>query len=123
MPERKGRKRKPSRARRDVSPGAPPESSVIRDSTPARERITSPAVTPAESSIPALRVRYAAFIVATLTLMIGVLTTVQGLTGDHATLDRTALVATGIALVLLALVIGALALVPERIAAWLRRKS
>lgn len=118
MPGRKGRKRKPQRARRE-SAGTPPDGAVASAGT--RATSSSRNASPPESTIPALRVRYAAFIVAVLTLMIGALTAAQGITGDHGTPDELALIATGVALIVLALIIGALALVPGRIAAWLRR--
>lgn len=119
MPERKGRKRKAQRSRRADANGTAVDASAAAR---RRERSSPPRETSApESTIPALRARYAGFIVAMLTLMIGALTAAQGITGDHAAPDELALIATGIALILLAGIIGALALIPARIAAWLRR--
>ena len=122
MPERKGRKRKPQRLRRDGDSSTAIDAVVasagahVRERSAAQREASSP-----ESTIPALRARYAGFIVAMLTLMIGAVTAAQGITGDHAAPDKLALIATGIALILLAGIIGALALIPARIAAWLRR--
>jgi len=117
MPERKGRKRKPARVRRDdAMPAAAP---------PPTERTPAPSArpqTPAEASIPALRARYAGFIVAVLTLMIGTLTLAQGIVGDYGVADAALRIGAGAALIVIALVVGALALVPGRIAAWLRRR-
>jgi hypothetical protein len=114
MPERKGRRRKQVRARRDDdSPRVAVQSGPRR--TPA------PPQTPAEASIPALRARYAGFIVAMLTLMIGTLTLAQGIVGDYGVADAALRIGAGAVLIVIALVVGALALVPGRIAAWLRR--
>lgn len=120
MPERKGRKRKSQRARR-ISGETAPSSAEGDMNTP--ERAASPPRTPqaSDNSIPALRARYAGFIVAVLTLTIGILTLAQGLVGDYGVADASLRIGAGIALILVALVIGVLALIPGRIAAWLRR--
>jgi hypothetical protein len=117
MPERKGRKRKPVRVRRDdESPRIAVQGETERTpASPARPQ------TEADASIPALRARYAGFIVAMLTLMIGTLTLAQGVVGDYGVADAALRIGAGAVLIVIALVVGALALVPGRIAAWLRR--
>lgn len=117
MPERKGRKRRQVRVRGDDAPHriAVQGAAVGTPAPPAR------AQTSAEDSIPALRARYAGFIVAMLTLMIGILTLAQGVVGDYGVADAALRIGAGAVLIVIALVVGALALVPGRIAAWLRR--
>jgi hypothetical protein len=115
MPERKGRKRKFARARRDDATPAAPRATERTAAPPSQPE------TPAEASIPALRARYAGFIVAVLTLMIGTLTLAQGVVGDYSAADAALRIGAGAVLILIAIVIGVLALVPGRVAAWLRR--
>ena len=121
MPERKGRRRRPQRTRRvSGDPSEPGADKAAR----ASERATEPPATVRETNentIPALRARYLGFIVAVLTLTIGVLTLAQGLVGDYGAADAALRVGAGGALIIVALVIGVLALIPGRIAAWLRR--
>ena len=117
MPERKGRRRKQVRTRRDD------DSPRVAVQSEPRLATASPARPPTETeaSIPALRARYAGFIVAMLTLMIGILTLAQGVVGDYGVADAALRIGAGAVLNVIALVVGALALVPGRIAAWLRR--
>ena len=118
MPERKGRKRRAGRERRgsgSVATGEARETPTVRTSTSTGQ------AKPIGSSIPALRVRYFAFIVAVLTLFLGILTLAQGVLGDYATADAALRIGAGIILIAVALVIGVLALFPARIAARLRR--
>ncbi|MDP9235839.1 MAG: hypothetical protein M3P30_00320 [Chloroflexota bacterium] len=120
MPERKGRKHKSQRTRRvSGDPPAPVSSADPRAiegaAIPRRTQLAS------DSTIPALRARYAGFIVALLTLTIGILTIAQGLAGDYGVSDAALRMGAGIALIVVALIIGVLVLVPQRIAAWLRR--
>jgi hypothetical protein len=121
MPERKGRKRRSQRARRVSGDGTAPS---VEGGMRIAERAASPQrkePQASDSSIPALRARYAGFIVAVLTMTIGILTLSQGLVGNYATSDAALRIGAGIVLILVALVIGLLTLVPGRIAAWLRR--
>lgn len=116
MPEHRGRKRKPARTRRD--------DTTPRAALPATDGVTMQpprSQTAAKDSIPALRARYAGFIVAVLTLMIGTFTLAQGVVGGNGTMSAALSIGAGVLLILIALVLGVLVLAPERVAAWLRR--
>jgi hypothetical protein len=119
VPDRKGRKRKAQRARRTAGEGILPNAE--NDALDRTGSATTPGAKGDASSIPALRARYAGFLVAVLTLTIGVLTLEEGLIGDYSAADAALRIGAGIALIVVALVIGVLALVPARVAGWLRR--
>ncbi len=121
MPERKGRKRRPSRERHSFADAA---SRTSADDAGLAERPAprnEARAVAADASIPALRVRYFAFIVAVLTLMLGVLTLAQGITGTDRTADAALRIGAGVLLIVVAVVIAVLSLAPARVAAWLRR--
>jgi len=112
MPERRGRRRRGrDRAR-------PRPAQALPGPATARERAAPDA---ADASLPSLRLRYAAFVLAVVTLFLGIVTAVSAITGDAGGVDALARVGTGAALLVLALVIGALSLAPGRIRDWLRR--
>lgn len=123
MPERKGRKRRPNRERRAAADfeTRPHAGEAFEDGTAVPVRGETRGASSPDASIPALRVRYFAFIVAVLTLMLGVLTLAQGITGTYGTADAALRIGAGVLLLVVAMVIGVLALVPARVAAWLRR--
>jgi len=115
MPERKGRKRRP-RERRRSHDQARDESAVAGNghrpaATPSRAR--------SEPSRPALRVRYAGFFLGVLTMFVGVLTVAQGVVSSGA--NAALLLVIGAFLVALALALGALSLVPDRVRALFER--
>ncbi|HYM15953.1 MAG TPA: hypothetical protein VEZ14_10370 [Dehalococcoidia bacterium] len=107
MPERKGRKRRAERPRthgrgREIGSRAP---------RPEREPPTAPAYT----TRPALRWRYAGFLLGALTMFFAVLTVAQGVSSSGA--NALFLLAVGSFLVALAVVLAALSLVPDRVRA------
>lgn len=112
MPERKGRKRRP-RERRPTGPRpeAPPSEDGRQAPPPRAER--------REPSRPALRVRYAGFFLGVLTMFVGVLTVAQGVASSGA--NAVLLLVIGAFLVALALALGALSLVPDRVRALFER--
>ncbi len=111
MPPKKGRKRRP-RDRRHGEPGEPrPEAEA--PSPPRREAPSRS--TP--SDLPKLRVRMAGFVLAVITMLLGIVNVYVGLNdGSGPTL------VIGILLVALSLFLGVLALVPERVRALLTRR-
>ena len=114
MPEKKGRKRRP-RERRHGEPAVP-----RTDASPAAAR-NGDTPHPISGELPSLRVRYAGFVLGLLTLFIGIVTFADAFTGGRGGVDFVMRLAAGAALILLALIIAALTLVPERIRAFLRR--
>ncbi len=117
MPEKRGRKRR-QRERRHGEPG---ESRTMAPPTPSPPPNGARPRPPASEDLPKLRVRFAGFVLALLTLFIGILTAAQGIIGGGSTGAILTFV-TGAALVVLAIVIGALTLVPERVRALFDRK-
>ncbi|MBI5283476.1 MAG: hypothetical protein HY874_00135 [Chloroflexi bacterium] len=113
MPEKKGRKRRPQRERRTSTPPGPARTAAAPPAT-ARPTATEP-------SLPAMRVRYAGLVLALLTGFIGILTAAQAFQGASGPNFLMLLVA-GVLLVALALVIGVLALAPERVRALFQRE-
>ena len=110
MPAKRGRKRR-ARERHhgepgDTGPAAAP--SPIREEAPPRS-------TP--SDLPKLRVRMAGFVLAVITMFLGILNVVQGLDNGSVTV-----LVTGVVLIVLSIVLGVLSLVPERVRALLARK-
>lgn len=110
MPPKKGRKRR-VRERRHSDGG---EARVDDAPWPAtREEARRPS-TP--SDLPKLRVRMAGFVLAVITVFFGILNVAEGLGGSVPVL------VTGLLLIVLALVLGVLSLIPERVRALLTRK-
>ncbi len=110
MPPKKGRKRRvrerrhgePDDARPAVAPPAPREEAAPR-STP--------------SDLPKLRARMAGFVLGLITMFFGVLNVTSGLDAGSVPV-----LVTGVLLIALAVVLGVLSLVPERVRALLSRK-
>ena len=117
MPEKKGRKRR----QRERRHGEPSESRTIAPPPPPRSPGSSAAPRPASEDLPKLRVRFAGFVLALLTLFVGILTAAQGIIGGGSAASLLTFAA-GAGLVALAIVIGALTLVPERVRALFARK-
>lgn len=112
MPPKKGRKRRP-RDRHHGEPGEPRAVDVAPAATPREEpRRPAPA-----SDLPKLRVRMIGFVLAVITMFFGVLNVKAGL--DEGSIP---ILVTGALLIVLSLVLGVLALVPERVRAFLSRK-
>ena len=112
MPSKRNRRRRASDRRRAT------------DAAPARYA-DAPRPPPDEDDrppLPSLRIRYAGFALALITVMIAAFTIADAVSGDLSGIELVIRVATGIALGVLAFVIAALALVPERVRAWLRRE-
>jgi hypothetical protein len=104
MPGRRGRRRRPrERRHRDGGPGA--RAGPMRQSGRP-----GPGGGPARSS---LRARYAGFALAVLTMFLGVLTAAEGVSRSLA--NGIVLLLVGALLVALALALGALSLIPDRV--------
>ena len=111
MPPKKGRKRRVrerrhgdgSEPRSEAAPSSAPRDEAPRRSTP--------------SDLPKLRVRMAGFVLGVITMFFGVLNVTSGL--DAGSLP---VLVTGVLLIALAVVLGVLSLVPERVRALLTRK-
>ena len=112
MPPKKGRKRR-TRDRRQGDPG----EARAANTSPAADQATLPT----SSELPKLRVRMAGFVLAVVTLFVGILTAAQGVSGGMSA-NSAILIATGGLLIALAIVIGALTLVPDRVRKLLARK-
>ena len=111
MPPRKGRRRRA----RDRRRGEPTEAQPAAEAPPpAREQ--APKRAPS-SELPKRRVRAIGFIVGVLTLFLGILNVVDGLNSGSVTYAVT-----GAIMIVLAIVLGALTLVPERVRDLLIRK-
>ncbi len=110
MPPKKGRKRR-VRDRRHDEPG---EARPVAAPPPARHE-EPPRSTP--SDLPKLRVRMAGFVLGVITMFFGVLNVKSGL--DEGSVP---VLVTGVLLIALAVVLGVLSLVPERVRALLTRK-
>lgn len=110
MPEQKGRKRRMERERTRARhrASAPPRPRAER---PLPEEKAEPPFT----TRPALRWRYLGFIFGVVTLFLGVLTVAQGTASSG--IEALFLLVTGAFLVALALVLGALSVVPDRVRA------
>jgi hypothetical protein len=117
MPEKRGRKRR-QRERRHGEPGEARPMAAAASASPQRDPSAS---RPAFEERPKLRVRMAGFVLALLTLYFGILTAADGIDGGTSA-GSFLKIAAGAALVVLALVIGALALFPDRVRALLIRK-
>jgi drug/metabolite transporter (DMT)-like permease len=115
MPERKGRKRRSRERRRPAGPRpeALPSEGGARPPAPRAGR--------AEPSRPALRVRYAGFLLGVLTMFIGALTVAQGIASSGA--NAVVLLGVGAFLVALAVVLGALSVAPDRVRALFERRA
>jgi hypothetical protein len=109
MPERRGRKRKPERRR--THPRSPDDAPRPRAERPQPDAGPEPPYT----TRPALRWRYAGFFLGVITLFFGVLTVAQGTASSGA--NALLLLVAGAFLVALALVLGALSVVPDRMRA------
>jgi hypothetical protein len=110
MPERKGRKRRMERQRtrpRDREGAPPPRTPQAPGEAPSRE--------PEFTTRPALRWRYAGFFLGVMTMFFGVLTVAQGVSSGGV--NAGFLLVAGSFLVALAVVLGALAIAPDRVRA------
>lgn len=111
MPPKKGRKRRA----RDRRHGDGDEPRPAAAAPPVRDEEERARSTPAD--LPKLRVRVAGFVLAVITMVFGVVNVKTGLENGSAPV-----LVTGVLLIALSLVLGVLALVPERIRALLSRK-
>jgi len=108
MPERKGRKRRPREHRRHRGESAePPERREPAPSAPKGRAAHG------EPSRPALWVRYAGLLLGVITMYLGVLTVAQGI--GSSGFNAVVLIVVGALLAALALALGALSLVPDRV--------
>jgi hypothetical protein len=77
---------------------------------------------PTTEPLPSLRVRYAGFALALLTMFVGILTVADAFAAGRSGADFVLRLVAGIALIALALIIAALAVVPDRVRALFARR-
>lgn len=123
MPERKGRKRRPTRERRrgrDV-----PGQAAATDAEPKSNGGPPPDVRRAAASdgpLPSTTARVTGLMIAVLTAFLAILMMYEAATGDLSGVDAVLRIVAGVTLVALAVVVGLLSLAPGQVRNWLRRR-
>ena len=123
MPERKGRKRRPTRERRrdrDV-----PGQAVATDAEPKSNGGPPPDSRRAAASdgpLPSTTARVTGLMIAVLTAFLAILMMYEAATGDLSGIDAVLRIVAGVMLVALAVVVGLLSLAPGQVRNWLRRR-
>lgn len=111
MPERKGRKRRPTDRRRGE--GAPVEAAA-HEGTAETPSFTSRQITPPnQPPLPSPTARASGLLIAVITAFFAILILRDGLTGDYAAIDATLRIVAGVSLIALSLAVGVLVLAPE----------
>ena len=130
MPEKRGKRRQRERDReRRQQRRAEHErhehereeaSPATSDPPPARSAAVRP---PAEESLPSKRVRYAAFVLAIITLFVGILTFATAFSAGTQDVDIVLRAVGGATLIVTAIGIGIIALFAQRVQAWFRARQ
>ena len=116
MPETRGRKRRiRDRDRRERS--SLREPSVEPASAPIANRQQAAA---GGAAVPSNMARATGAIIAAVTVVLGVMSLVDGMSGDHSTADAVTRVAVGVFLLLLGIAVGVLSLFPARVRRMIR---
>lgn len=118
MPAKKGRKRRRTREQRQSADAAPTVSAQTAAAvTPRKAR-------PAASNgpLPSTTARVTGLMIAVLTAFFAFLMVHQSVTGDASGIDGVARIAGGIALIILAMVVGTLSVAPGMVREWFARR-
>ncbi len=117
MPEKKGRKRHQRARRHDAGRTA----ARVASPQASKQPLQPTTYDRQPSAVPPLRIRYAGFVLALLTMFIGIVTAADAFTAGRGGVNFIFRIVAGVALIVLALVIAALAVIPDRVGAFLRR--
>ena len=119
MPAQKGRKRQRTRERRRDGEAAPATASALPPTVATRRTSRRP---PGDGPLPSTTARVTGLMIAVLTAFLASLMVYQSVTGDASGIDGVARIAGGIALIVLAIVVGVLSIAPGMVRDWFARR-
>lgn len=126
MPERKGRKRRPTHDRRrdrDVAGrAAATDAKPDSDGGPPPDVRAPRRAAASDGPLPSTTARVTGLMIAVLTAFLAILMMYEAATGDLSGIDAVLRIVAGVTLVALAVVVGLLSLAPGQVRNWLRRR-
>lgn len=122
MPERKGRKRRIVRDRRRGGGDAPGAATIDASRPGTSQSASAKRAAASNGPLPSSTARVTGLMLAVVTAFFAFLMIFQSVTGDATGIDGAARIVGGVALVLLAVVVGVLSVAPAMVRDWFARR-